>query len=77
VLIENKKEYKSRSITVRFTEKEYNEIKIKSKIYSDGSLSAFLRHVAFNYLMVVKKGEGKTFPPKKNKIIKDKPLVNL
>ena len=57
-LIKEKKKYKDRTISLRLTQKEYEAIRLKAKLYSK-TVSEFLRHVISNYEVEIKTGEGK------------------
>ena len=40
---------REKSITIRVTEKEYNQIKIKAGLYTDGNLSEWIACAALSY----------------------------
>lgn len=75
-LIKENKKYKDRSISIRLTACEYEEIRLKAKLYSK-TISSFLRHVISNYEVDIKTGEGKRVKPSPEKLLKDKPQENL
>lgn len=55
-LIKEKKKYKDRTISLRLTEKEYEQVRLKAKLYSK-TVSEFLRHVIANYEVEIKGGK--------------------
>jgi len=76
MLIKEKKKYRSRKISVRLTEEEFNEIRIKAKLYCKDSISSFVRHVAFNYIADVGEEKEGLLNPSDDSI-KDKPQEHL
>lgn len=47
--LKKKKKYRSRSVTFRLSEKEYNQLKQRALVYSEGRVSEFIRYALKNY----------------------------
>ena len=75
MLKKEKKIYKCKTISLRLSESEYNEIKMKCRLYKLKSMSEFIRHLIHNYGLVLEEKEATTAPSLNN--TKDKPQMNL
>ena len=47
--LKKKKVYKTRFIGVRCNDEQYNEIKLKANLYTEGNVSEYVLHAALNY----------------------------
>ena len=63
-IIKEKKKYKDRTISLRLTQNEYEQVRLKAKLYSE-TVSSFLRHIILNYEVEIKR-EGSALPENKS-----------
>ena len=65
----NKKHLKNKLIALRFTDKQYNHIKMHALLYSEGNISEYMLYAALNYKVRqsdLEKGRTKSTPPNNN-----------